>query len=288
MNWIIASSLMFASSVATYLFVRLANNQKINNPLKNLAMFFIPVVIYLGLSTNQLSTLNVTPYQLLVISVMSIFFSYLGNKFSLKSLELASNPGFSLVISKSYVVFTTITAIFLFGSTLSWQASLAIGLIVAGSALIMIEKTQTQTQAKQNTWFWLSLGAFFCWGMLALTSKYLLDLGVSILARLIYSMLIVSGIIFLEIWQKKIPLKTTRQQFLTLVMIGLTGASFNYFMQLAYQLTPNVGYVNAMNAASIAALTLLSGVIFKDQLQPKKLLGVAIVVLGMVFLTLTK
>ncbi len=288
MNWLIASSLMFVSSVVTYLFVRLAGNQKINNPLKNLAMFFIPVIIYLGLSTSQLSTLSVTPYQLLVITIMSIFFSYLGNKFSLKSLELASNPGFSLVISKSYVVFTTIAAIFLFDSTLSWQASLAIVLIVTGSALIMVEKTQAPNQETKNSWFWFSLGAFFCWGMLALTSKYLLDLGVSILARLIYSMLIVSVIIFLEIWQKRISLKVSQPQLLTLLMIGLTGASFNYFMQLAYQLTPNVGYVNAMNAASIAALTLLSGIIFKDQLQSRKLFGVVIVVLGMIFLTLTK
>ncbi len=288
MNWIIASGLMFLSSVITYLFVRLANNQNIDNSFKNLAMFLIPVIIYLGISARQLETLKVTGYQLLVIIIMSIFFSYLGNKLSLKSIELAPNPGFSLVVSKSYVVFTTLAAIFLFNSPLSIKAALAIGLIIVGSALIMVEKKKNNQEQNNLTWFWLALGAFFCWGMLALTSKYLLDLGVSILGRLIYSMIIVSGIIFVEIYQKKVNLKITRKQLLTLITIGIFGAGFNYFMQLAYQLTPNIGYVNALNASSIAAVTLLSGLIFKDELKIRKLLGVGVVISGMILLVLTK
>lgn len=124
--------------------------------------------------------------------------------------------------------------------------------------------------------------------MLALTSKYLLDLGVSILGRLIYSMIIVSGIISVEIYQKKVSLKITRKQLLTLITIGIFGAGFNYFMQLAYQLTPNIGYVNALNASSIAAVTLLSGLIFKDELKIRKLLGVGVVISGMILLVLTK
>lgn len=289
MNWIIASSLMFLSSVVSYLFVRLANNLKIDNALKNLAMFLIPTIIYLGISAQQLESLKVTPYQMFVIVFMAIFFSYLGNKLSLKSIELAPNPGFSLVISKSYVVFTTIAAVFLFNASLSIRTAIAIALIVAGSALIMVEKNKNDKKEKNElTWFWLAIGAFFCWGMLALVSKYLLDLGVSILSRLIYSMVIVSSIIALEIYQKKVSLKLTKKQFLTLIVIGVFGAGFNYFMQLAYQLTPNVGFVNALNASSIAAVTLLSGFIFKDELNLKKLLGVVTVVGGMILLVLTK
>jgi len=287
MNWLTASSLMFVSSVISYLFVRLAGQQKINNSLKNLAMFLIPVILYSFMAINQQTNFAVTQYQFLIIVIMAVFCSYLGNKLSLKSIELAPNPGFSLVISKSYVVFTSIAAIFLFNSPLTIKATIAVLLIVFGSALIMIDKTkQAKTTAK--TWFWLALGAFFCWGLLALTSKYLLDLGVSILVRLIYSMLIVSTIILAEIWQKKISLKLNRPQLQTLLVIGLFGAGFNYFMQLAYQLTPNVGYVNAINASSIALVTLLSGFIFKDELNLKKLIGVGVVSAGIILLVLTK
>jgi drug/metabolite transporter (DMT)-like permease len=288
MNWIISSTLMFVSSVITYLFVRLAVDKKIANPLKNLAMFFIPVVLYLLINTVQGGSLTVNLYQFMVILFMAIFFSYLGNKFSLKSIELSPNPGFSLVISKSYVIFTTLAAVILFNSSLSFPAVVSILLIISGSALIMIEKSTKKSKKTNLTWFWLSLGAFFCWGMLALTSKYLLDIGVSIFSRLIYSMIIVSIIISWEIYNKKISLKIPRDHWITLLIIGLTGASFNYFMQLSYQLAPNVGYVNAMNASSIAAVTLLSGVFFKDELSVKKIAGVFVVVAGMILLVLTK
>lgn len=288
MNWILSSTLMFVSSVITYLFVRLAGDKKIANPLKNLAMFFIPVILYILINTSQGGDLTVNLYQFAIIFIMAIFFSYLGNKFSLKSIELSPNPGFSLVISKSYVIFTTLAAVVLFNANLSLPAVISILLIISGSALIMIEKPTKESKKTNLTWFWFSLGAFFCWGMLAITSKYLLDIGVSIFSRLIYSMLIVSAIIFWEISSKKISFKIPKDHWLILLIIGLTGASFNYFMQLSYQLAPNIGYINAMNASSIAAVTLLSGVFFKDELSFKKIVGVFIVVAGMILLVLTK
>jgi len=101
-------------------------------------------------------------------------------------------------------------------------------------------------------------------------------------------MIIVSIIISTEIIKEKIPLKISKQQILTLLGIGISGAGFNYFMQLAYQTTPNVGYINAINAASIAAVAILSGLIFKDELNFKKLLGVGIIVAGLALLVLTK
>ncbi|NCN45268.1 MAG: hypothetical protein COU63_04785 [Candidatus Pacebacteria bacterium CG10_big_fil_rev_8_21_14_0_10_36_11] len=292
MSWILASLLMFSFSVASYLLVRLAGTQKTATPLKNLSMFIIPAVIFLIIGIFQHTNFAVTPFQLLIIFIMSIFFSYLGNVFSLKSIELAPNPGFSLVISKSYVVFTSIASVFLFQDVLTVKAMLAIGLIIAGSGLIMIEKKATnkkiETNKTQTKWLFLAIGAFFCWGMLALTSKYLLDLGVNILSRLVFSMIIVSIIISTEIIKEKIPLKISKQQILTLLGIGISGAGFNYFMQLAYQTTPNVGYINAINAASIAAVAILSGLIFKDELNFKKLLGVGIIVAGLALLVLTK
>ncbi|MBT4124344.1 MAG: DMT family transporter [Candidatus Pacebacteria bacterium] len=237
---------------------------------------------------------------------MSFLFSYLGNTLSLRSIELAPNPGFSLVISKSYVVFTTLAAVVLFGAELTLISLFSIGLIVLGSALIMIEpnkkngsnktiKTKTtdknskikklpNTSTNKSLWIWFAIGAFFCWGMLALTSKYLLDIGVNILSRLVYSMIIVSSIIGWEIYTKKVSLKLPKKQWLILLAIGLTGATFNYFMQLSYQLAPNLGFVNALNASSIAVVAILSGLIFKDELNIRKILGVGVVISGIILL----
>lgn len=298
---------MFASSIVTYLFVRLASIHKISTPLKNISMFLVPVLIYIFLGITQQTSFIITPYQLLVIAVMSFFFSYLGNTFSLKSIELAPNPGFSLVISKSYVVFTTLAAVVLFGAELTLSSLFSIGLIVLGSALIMIDpnskntknktiktktidknlknkKVSSNTSTNKSLWIWFSIGAFFCWGMLALTSKYLLDIGVTILSILVYSRVIVSSIIGWEIYTKKISFKLPKKQWLILLIIGLAGASFNYFMQLSFQTAPNIGFVNALNASSIGIVALLSGIIFKDELTLQKLIGVGITITGVILL----
>lgn len=67
-------------------------------------------------------------------------------------------------------------------------------------------------------------------------------------------------------------------------MIGIFGSSFNYFMQVGFNLAPNVGFVNAANAASISLLTLMSAVFFKDELSVKKMIGIVGVTAGLLLL----
>jgi uncharacterized membrane protein len=288
MNWIIASLIMFTSSVALYILVRKSSLEKIPTQLNNLAMFFVPLITYGFVAYATHADMTVSWYELLVIAVLAIFFSYLGNRLSLKSIALAPNPGYSLVLSKSYVVFTTIAALFLFNSEITLKSAVAIGCIIGFSALIMVKKKRGESFAKDFTdirWLVLAIGAFFCWGMLALTSKYLLALGVSILARLIYSMSIVVLLIAFEMKHQKTSLKKVSQsQWLLLISIGLLGALFNYFMLLALDLAPNIGYVNAINASSISVVTFLSFFLFKDELTKQKLLGVIGVTAGLVLL----
>lgn len=162
MNWIIASLLMFVSSVALYLCVRKSNALKTPQQLNNLAMFLIPVLVYLALTAGTPTNFSLTPL-FLVIIVQGIFFSYLGNVFSLKGIEYAPNPGYSLIISKSYVVFTAIASIFIFSAPLTTQSVIAIILIVIFSALITIDKDKDRTTFN-TLWFPYTMGAFFCWG----------------------------------------------------------------------------------------------------------------------------
>ena len=286
MNWIIASLLMFFSSVAVYLFVRKSNSLKTPQQLTNLAMFLIPVIVYLLVTVNTPTRFTLKPFEFFLILIQGIFFSYLGNVFSLKGIQYSPNPGYSLIISKSYVVFTAIASIFIFSAPLTFKSVIAILCIVAFSALIIIDKNKNKA-ASNRLWLPYTIGAFFCWGLLALSSKYLLNLGVPILTRLIYSMIVTTIIILGEIKVKKVNiLHTTRSQLVTLLLIGLFGTSFNYFMQVAFNLAPNVGYVNAANAASISLLTLASAFIFKDDLSLKKMIGIAGVTAGLLFLFL--
>ncbi|MBU0546545.1 hypothetical protein KKA13_04840, partial [Patescibacteria group bacterium] len=86
---------------------------------------------------------------------------------------------------------------------------------------------------------------------------------------------------------KKINIfQINKPQIVTLLFIGLFGSSFNYFMQVAFNLAPNVGYVNATNAASISLLTLMSSFFFKDELTLKKMIGIFGVTAGLLLLFL--
>lgn len=129
------------------------------------------------------------------------------------------------------------------------------------------------------------MGAFFCWSFLALSSKYLLIVGVPILTRLILSMVVTTMLIVGEIIYSKVERKKiSKEQLITLLLIGIFGASFNYFMQVAFNLAPNVGYVNATNAASISLLTLMSTIFFKDELTVNKMIGILGVTVGLLLL----
>ena len=275
---------MFLSSVALYLFVRKSNSLKTPQQLNNLAMFLIPLIVYLLLTINTPTRFTLKPFEYLIILIQGIFFSYLGNVFSLKGIGYSPNPGYSLIISKSYVVFTAIASVFIFSSPLTFKSVIAILCIIAFSALIIIDKNKNKSDSNK-LWLPYTIGAFFCWGLLALSSKYLLNLGVPILTRLIYSMIVVTILILGEIKVKKVNIfNISKYQLLTLLMIGIFGSSFNYFMQVGFNLAPNVGYVNAANAASISLLTLMSAFVFKDELSLKKMIGIVGVTAGLIFL----
>ena len=220
MNWIIASLLMFVSSVVLYLCVRKSNALKTPRQLNNLAMFLIPLLIYILLAISASTSFKLTLLEYLIILAQGIFFSYLGNTFSLKSIEYAPNPGYSLIISKSYVVFTTIASIFIFSAPISTMTLVAIALIIIFSTLITFDQSKNRT-ASNKLWLPYAMGAFFCSGLLALSSKYLHNIGVPVLTRLIISMTAVTAIILGEIKYKKIAWKkTSKNQLITLVLIG--------------------------------------------------------------------
>src|SRR5258708_33020486 len=180
MNWILASLIMFVSSVILYLFVRKSQLQQIPNIFNNLTMFVVPCVIFCFISLFTHASFLLSPQNFLLILFTAFVFSYLGNRFSLTSIKEAPNPGYSLIISKSYVVFTSLVSIFVFNSPLTVKDVIAIALIIIFSALIVIDKATHKTSKNSLLWLLYAFGAFFAFGFLALVSKYLLTHGVQV------------------------------------------------------------------------------------------------------------
>ncbi len=287
MHWILAGFLMFLCSVAQYLLVRKSVLLKIPSPFVNLAMFLIPVVLFAVTAISLGTDMSVSIYELAVIAVMAFFFSYLGNIFSLRSIEIAPNPGYSLVLSKSYVVFTTLVAIPLFNQQLTLRAGAAIAIIIIASALITITGKAKPASHVHPSWLPLAVGAFFCWGMLSVASKYLLMIGVGVLPRLIYTMSIVSFLIAIEMRVKKIQWRAlSKTAWGVLLGIGVLSGGFNYFMQEGFVTAPNIGYINAMNASSIGLVVVGSAIFFRDEFSVRKFIGVIGVILGLMLLVI--
>jgi uncharacterized membrane protein len=71
---------------------------------------------------------------------------------------------------------------------------------------------------------------------------------------------------------------------LLLIGTGIFSTLFNLGQFEAIKLAPNVGYVNAINAASISMVTVFAVILFKDELTPKKAIGVLGVTAGLILL----
>lgn len=286
MNWISAGLLVFTSSVFLYLLIRKAQLVGMRNEVNNLSQYLIPAVLYFLIAVVSGSSFYIPTLTIAIVIFIAAGLSYLGNVFILEGIKIAPNPGYSLIIGKSYVVFTTLAALVLFNSTLSPKNALAIALIVIFSGIISVGKKKVEQAATDTSWFIYSLAAFFCWGIFALMLKYLLDQGISLFVVLFYLFAIVSLIILLEIKIKKVIVVRNRIYWALFLFIGLFGASFDAFVAWGYKLAPNPGYINAVNASSISAVTLFSIILFKDEFSIRKIIGVGGVTLGLVLLFL--
>lgn len=282
MSWVIVACGVILSSVILYLFVRKARLEGISIEIQNFGMFFLPTLLFLVYNIIAKVSFSISIKYLLIIAFTAILFSWLGNVFSLKALESAPNPGYSLIISKSYVVLTSILSIWIFNSPLYTKDIAAILIIVLFSAVIMFSKSNNKV--KNVKWLIYTFGAFLCWAFLAIILTYLAAQGLKSTQILFYLMSFVSILIICEILLKKTELILRKNRISTILAIGLSSAIFNLCLVIGYKLAPNPGYINAANAGSISLVTVFSAIIFKDELGIKKIIGVLGVLCGLILL----
>lgn len=286
MHWIAADLTMFACSVSVYVAVRKAALDGLPSQFNNLAMFAIPLPIFLFIGIIGGEDFSLSWLQVFELLGAGGAVSYLGNALSMRSIAMAPNPGYSLLLSKSYVVFTTVWAVLFFDSPVTSRAVTAIAVIVVGSALIMIDQSTGTSRPRTGSWLPSAIGAFFCWGFLSLIAKHLQSQGVPTAVFLTYLFTVANSYIVIEMRARHIEIKTVTSNAVPFVAIGVTATGFNFFNFYAIDLAPNVGYVNATNTASIGAVTLVAALLFRDELTPRKLVGIAGVFVGLLLLVL--
>lgn len=290
MSWILYSALMYFFSVSLYLALRKLQKQDVLGIVNNTVMFGGGAFVFIGLALANGENLALEWQFILALFVMTFLFSYLGNRFSLEGIKRADNPGFSLIIQKSYAIYTTLAAVVLFNSEVTVKSLLAIVLVIGFMVLMLWPQKQKDDHKPDISWIALSFLAFFAFGNLALASKWLLDLGVSPLARTFYVQVFVSLMFLVDLVSqarrdKAVVLQLrNKANYFWFAAIALSNALFNLFMQYAFQIAPNVGYVNIINAGSISAITLLAALIYKEQLTMRKIVGVIGITVGIILL----
>ena len=292
MNWIIASALMFSFSILQYLILRKLQKMQVPNIICNVALFLPAVPVLLATTVVMQKSLILSWEFLIYIFLSTLLFSYLGNIFSLKGIQNAPNSGYSLIIQKSYAVYTTFAAIVLFGSEINLKSIIAILMVIAFSILIMVDKPAKDLAKVDNKkWILPSFLAFFLFGNLVLASKWLLINGVDPVVRTFYTFTIVAVLYAItagkDAKQGKLQLpKMSQLIILLLIIMGVSNGFFNMFMQFALDTAPNIGFVNIINTASITPITLFSALIFKESLNLKKIIGIIGLTLGIITLVL--
>ncbi len=282
--WIFYATIMFLASNVLYLLIRLAQKQNIPISFYSITLFLVPSIIYFSAATITKTSLLLSPWYFLLVIAAAFFYSYLGNFFSQKAVLLAPNPGYSLILQKSYVVLTTIAAVFLFGAEFSWKKFIAILFILFFTMVIAI--SPKENKAHGSKWVYLSLLANLCFAFGSLILKYFLNLGIQPFVYLFYINLFVATLNYFDFRKQKISLVLSKKQIFLAILIGVFSMVFNFSMKLAYKIAPNIGYVSAINVSSMMSLTFLSALIFKDDLSKQKIFGIFGVLISLFFLVI--
>jgi drug/metabolite transporter (DMT)-like permease len=272
-----------------YMSVRSAKASGLSVSNQFLGQFIVSGILNVFLLIAFRVNMLIPLWQIGLIVINTIVITYLSNIYSLKAIEAAPNPGLSLVIQKSYVVFTAIfSAIFLM-KELTLLKAVAIGFIVLFGFLIVKDDKKKDEVKSDRKWVLFSFITFFGFGILSLVESYFVkELGINTLVMIMYARLVLIPIEFIK--KRKEIMKTDYRKLLNmkntliLVSIGLGQFVFNYFMKEGYKTAPNPGYVSAVNTASIAVITLLSFILFKDKLSKTKFLGIVGILASLVVL----
>jgi drug/metabolite transporter (DMT)-like permease len=291
MTWIHYALFMYISSVVMYLALRVLQNKKVPSEINNFFMWGGAAVIFGLLAIYPYGFPHLKWEFILILFLNAYFLSYLGQKLSFEAIRKAENPGYSLMIQKSYAIYTSVAAVFLFGSELTLKSIVAIAIVIIFLAFLMMsDKKANKKSNNSEGWIRDSFLAFFAFGTNALVAVWMLDQGVDPFTRVFYVIIFIGILFALDLYKKQTKNKELlkffkiKSHYIWYFIMALGATLFNITMQMAYESTPNVGYVNIINTASIAAITVLCALLFKEKLTMEKFIGVLGVSGGIILL----
>lgn len=290
MNWILASILMLVFSNIYYFFIKLGQNRGITAKYSLVANFSIPPILYYFIGKSNGESFVIEMPVFLQILFIAVVFNWIGSTVAYIAMQKAPNAGYSVIITKSYGVFTSIAAIFLFGSSFSWIKFLAILIILACTAIVsgVFENKKNKTLSDYK-WVILSFVSFFCFGLLRLSGKWIVSIEqVPQFTYQTWSLTIVAliSIIDLLLNRKSAYTKLDTGNILILLGTGIFVSGFYGFLLAAELSAPNLGYVGAINTASNAIFTLIAAKFLGDTFSMQRYLGVLGVTIGIILLVL--
>lgn len=284
MDWIIYSAVMFVFSIIYYLIIKKIQNLGIDQYVYMTANSIVPIFLFGILSLSSGKTFVMSQMGFIIVLITAILLNYFGSIAGYQGIKSAPNTGYSVIIQKSYALYTTFAAVLLFNSELPLYKLLGVLIIILFTCLIMIEKSNKKFVI--NKWFWYSLLAFFLFGGTTIAAKYIALIGDDPNVYLFWVM-VCTAIISLVSYLKnksKVITKFNPNIIFWLFVMSLSVSIFYWGKNMSTITTPNIGYTGAINAASNAVLTIVSAIIFKQELNTYKLIGVFGVCVGLVIL----
>lgn len=281
MNWIVASILMFFCSIIFYLSVKKLQLASIDKRTISLVsnIFSAALLGIVGYANGQ--NFNFPIYIFVLIITMRVLLNYIGALAGYKSMELAPNAGYSLVIQKSYAVYTLFAAVIFFGSEISVY-KFVLAFLIIGCAGYIGFNNEKIAGTHNSRWALYALVSLFSFGTVALTTKYFAKLGVMPAPLLFWSSIFTTILALIDSWRVKVKYQRAEVSLLlTVLVLGLSVTGFNYFKILAEVSAPNLGYVGSVNAASNAVYAVLVALLFKDSLSKSKFIAIVLMTISL-------
>lgn len=286
MDWIFFSAVMFVSSIVYYLLVRKVQNIGVGKDQYMIVNHIIPAVIFGGIVILDGKSLMMSELGFLIAIINAFIFGYMGNIAGYYGIKYAPNTGYSVVIQKSYAIYTAVLAVFLFGAELPFYKIIGILIILAFTGFIIIDRNAKKIVI--GKWVVYSLIAFLLFGGTTISAKYIGLIHEDQARYLFWVMILIlipSVIEYLR-KKKKETFKLDRKSLIWLLLMSSAVAVFYWSKNISSFMAPNVGYTGAINAASNAGLAIFSALIFKDELKPLKMLGIIGVIIGIILVTI--
>lgn len=136
MNWLLYAVLGTLSLSGMFLAIKKLGTIDIKPNTILVYLFIVASILFIVYNIITKNNLLVAEKNTLLLLMLVGIFSFLGNLFLTKSMLLAKNPGYTLVISSTNVILVTVGSYFLFKSEIT--ITKLIGMVIALIGIIMV------------------------------------------------------------------------------------------------------------------------------------------------------